>query len=470
MQRQDELFPKRFLRKPSQKSLGKGNNGYFPYFCVWKRKFSSADLAFLSKGRRLSHRRQYVEDVMELKKSSLGLRLTGLLLLGVLVFLGSRFFSSEKNAPKVGLMLAPVRIAKVLVQDVPLFHNGLGTVLASSDVLVKSRVTGQLIAIHFHEGQHVKKGDLLAEIDPRPFVAALNEAKGKLSSDEAQLKNAQRDLSRYASLVKGDFVERQKYDTQAALVSQLKGAVASDKAAVENARLQLEYSRITAPSSGRVGLRKVDVGNQITSSDSTGIVRITESSPCDVIFTLPETVVPTIIQALRTEKDPAKLPVQAWDREQKKRLALGSLLSLDNEINVETGTVRLKARFSNEDQILYPNQFVNARIRLSIQKNAVTVPAAAIQVGSKGRYVFVYEDDKGDTGKKEKAPREKQAREGSVHMRDVEVGLETASLVVVEKGLESSDIVVIDGIDRLKDGTKVRVAAVFATPRAEPLE
>ena len=424
-----------------------------------------------------------------------GLLLVFLLFLGFVVY--TVFFSSKQERRMGGVDLAPVRISEAAVQDVPYFLNGLGTVLASSDVLVKSRVAGQLVKIHFTEGQHVKEGDLLAEIDPRPFQATLNEAKGRLAADEAQLANARRDLARYASLVRGDYVERQKYDTQAALVQQLSGSVASERAAVENARLQLEYSRITAPSSGIVGLKKVDSGNQITANDATGIVRITEVSPCDVLFTLPETAVPRVLKAL-SAGGAGKLPVQAWDREQKMILGTGTLLSIDNEIDVSTGTVRLKARFANEDRALYPNQFVNARIRVDVLRNAVTVPSAAIQVGAKGRYVFVYTE--GDAKKTADEREEKgrrldtagsplkerpqgadrplnggkdggtAARTGTVSMRMVTVGVETANLVVVDEGLSAHEWVIVDGLDRLKEGVSVRVAATFATPKAEPLE
>lgn len=375
--------------------------------------------------------------------------------------------------------LAPVRTAKAYVQDVPYFLNGLGTVLPSSDILVKSRVTGQLIRLHFQEGQHVRAGQLLAEIDPRPFQAALNEAKGKLSADTAQLENAKRDLERYSSLIQGDYVERQKYDTQKALVLQYTGAVATDKAQVETARLQLEYSRITAPASGIVGLRKVDVGNQISTTDTTGIVRITEVSPCDVLFTLPETELPKIMRSVREFGKYSALPVEAWDREQREILAHGNLLSIDNEIDRETGTIRLKARFANKNRILYANQFVNARIRITVLKQAVTVPAAAIQVGPKGHYVYVFKEQKQagivpnqqvQTKTPHQAKTEAQSPIGNVELREVKVGLETPRLVQVKSGLLAEEEVVVDGLDRLKDGLKVRVAATVPTPLAEPIK
>ncbi|MBQ9536417.1 MAG: MdtA/MuxA family multidrug efflux RND transporter periplasmic adaptor subunit [Desulfovibrionaceae bacterium] len=394
-----------------------------------------------------------------------------LALFGLACVLLYHIFGTSKGPQNPGMrgggmreaLAAPVRIAKALVQDVPYFLNGLGTVLPSSDVLVKSRVNGQLVRLHFKEGQQVKSGQLLAEIDPRPFQAALNEARGKLASDQAQLQNAKRDLERYSSLIKGDYLERQKYDTQQALVAQYTGAVTADKAAVETARLQLEYSRITAPASGRVGLRKVDVGNQIVANDSNGIVRITEVSPCDVLFTLPETVIPKLIQAMR-KQGVKNIPVQAWDREQKNILAIGHLLSLDNEIDRETGTVRLKARFENTDKTLYANQFVNARIRVLILDNVITIPSAAVQVGPSGNYVYVFKPNQGE------AQAEKKGKStGTVELRTIDVALEMPRISVIKSGVSANDIVVVDGLDRLKDGLAVEIAGSVATPKAEPL-
>lgn len=394
----------------------------------------------------------------------------GLLVLA-LWLLSQIFAAQPQRREGAGQMRAPVRSAKALAQDVPHFLNGLGTVLASSDVLVKSRVSGQLMRLHFREGQHVMAGDLLAEIDPRPFRAALDEARGKLAADEAQLANAKRDLARYASLVRGDFVERQKYDTQKALVAQYEGACAADRAACENARLQLEYSRITAPASGIVGLRKVDCGNQISSSDSEGLVRICEVSPCDVLFTLPETAVPKIAQAFAQTRE-RQIPVQAWDREQKNLLATGHLLSLDNEIDKSTGTVRLKARFANADKKLYPNQFVNARLCVEVLKNAVTVPSSAVQIGTRGSYVYVLEEDPvGSADKKAvpaKGPVASQIATGKVNVRVVQVTLETARFAVIGQGLKAGETVIVDGIDRLRDGALVRVSGRVDTARAEP--
>lgn len=369
---------------------------------------------------------------------------------------------------------APVRVAVAVAQNVPHFLNGLGTVLPSSDVLVKSRVDGQLLRLHFQEGQRVAAGDLLAEIDPRPFQAALDEAEGHLARDKAQLENARRDLARYTRLSKGDFIAEQQYETQRALVRQYEGTVEADRAAVDSARLQLEYSRITAPVGGRLGLRAVDEGNQVKSSDSAGLVRITEVSPCDVLFTLPESQVGLVTQALRQrEADPAlpPLPVQAWDREQKHLLGVGELVSLDNQIDAATGTVRLKARFANADERLYPNQFVNVRLLVQTLRNAVTVPSAAVQLGSRGSYVYlVNRKDAGTPGRG--GPDMAGGAAANVTddvavLREVTPGIEVGPIRVIDKGVAAGDLVVVDGVDRLRDGIRVHVAATVTTPDAE---
>ena len=383
-----------------------------------------------------------------------------LLLLVLAALVCWRLFSGDGQARKgMNMEMPPVRVAPSLAQNVPHFLNGLGTVLPSSDVLVTSRVDGQLQRLHFQEGQRVKAGDLLAEIDPRPFKAALDQARGTLAKDQAQLDNARKDLARYATLAQGNYIATQQYETQRALVRQYEGTVEADKAAVDSAALQLSYSRITAPVSGRLGLRNVDEGNMIKASDTSGIVRITEVSPCDVVFTLPESQVPLVVQALRAHEDDVDrrpLPVQAWDREQKHQLDVGGLLSLDNQIDLSTGTVKLKARFPNTAGALYPNQFVNARLQVRVLQNAITVPASAVQLGSRGAYVYVAaKNDKG---------------QDAVTVRPITPGITSNTLTVVEKGLEPGELVVVDGLDRLRDGIAVKVAATTETPRAQIAE
>lgn len=372
---------------------------------------------------------------------------------------GWKLLGKGGGRPGMSMDTPPVRVATSLAQNVPHFLNGLGTVLPSGDVLVTSRVDGQLLRLHFAEGQRVKAGDLLAEIDPRPFQASLDQALGNLAKDKAQLENARSDLGRYAKLAQGNYIAAQQYETQRALVRQFEGVVRADQAAVDSARLQLEYSRVTAPISGRLGLRNVDEGNMIKASDANGLVRITEISPCDVIFTLPESQVPLVVQALRhSESLPGSPPllVQAWDREQKRLLAVGHLLSLDNQIDSATGTVRLKASFANKDGALYPNQFVNARLLVRVLPGAVTVPASAVQLGTRGAYVYVVRQ--GEKGQDE------------AQIRQVTPGVSSGGLTVIDKGLEPGKRVVVDGLDRLRDGTAVRVAATVETPRAESVD
>lgn len=370
------------------------------------------------------------------------------------VLITSRFLFSNHTQRRIMPMEAPpVRVAVALAQDVPYLLSGLGTVQPSSDVLVTSRVDGHLQCLHFKEGQRVKAGDLLAEIDPRPFEAELTQAQGTLTRDLALLDNARKDMARYATLSKNDFIARQEYDNQRALVRQYEGTVQADKAAVEAARLKLEYSRITAPSSGRLGLRTVDVGNMIKSSDTLGIVRITETRPCDVLFTLPDIYVPLVIQALRTSRDGAGPLVQAWDRKQQKLLDTGYLMSLDNRIDTATGTVRLKGRFLNADETLYPNQFVNARLLVRVLPKAITVPTAAVQTGVRASYLYVVVRTENN--------------QGTVVMREVKTGIATDALTVIEEGLKADELVVIDGIDRLRDGLTVTIATSVETPKAE---
>ena len=254
-------------------------------------------------------------------------------------------------------------------------------------------------------------------------------------------------MSRYEKLVSGGHIARQQYDNQRALVRQYEGTVQSDKAAVDSAALQLQYSRITAPADGVLGLRKVDEGNMVHASDSEGLVRITLLTPSYVVFTLPESRVPLVAQHWReARKSGGRLLVQAWDREQQALLAQGYLLSMDNQIDTATGTVKLKAEFANEDHTLFPNQFVNARLLVTVLPRAVTVPTAAVQLGSRGSYVYVVDKD-------------------TVRLREVTPGVRTDSLTVIDKGLAAGEVVVVDGVDRLRDGLRVRVTASMETPR-----
>jgi multidrug efflux system membrane fusion protein len=332
-----------------------------------------------------------------------------------------------------GGALAPVQAATAVNKAVPRYLTGLGTITAANTVTVRSRVDGQLMAIHFQEGQQVKAGDLLAEIDPSQFKVALAQAQGQLAKDKATLANARRDLARYQQLVKTNLVSRQELDTQQSLVSETQGTIKADEAAVASAQLQLDWSRITAPIDGRVGLKQVDIGNQISSGDTTGIVVITQTHPIDLVFTLPESDIATVVQAQKAGKG---LVVEAWDRTNKQKLSEGSLLSLDNQIDTTTGTIKLKARFNNQDDALFPNQFVNARMLVATEENAVVIPTAALQMGNEGNFVWVLNSD----------------NKVSKHL--VKTGIQDSQTVVIAAGLSAGDRVVTDGIDRLTEGPK----------------
>jgi multidrug efflux system membrane fusion protein len=333
-------------------------------------------------------------------------------------------------------MAVPVRIATATQQDIDIYLKSLGTVTAYNTVTVRSRVSGELVEVAFQEGQRVKAGDLLAQVDPRAFQVALDQARGTQMQNLAQLENARRDLQRYQALFKQDSIAKQQVDTQAALVRQYEGTVKSDQANVDNARLQLDYARITAPISGRLGLRQVDRGNLVSSSDTNGLVVITQTQPISVVFTLPETQLPEV----RTEIAAGKtLAVDAYDRADTRRIATGQLETLDNQIDVTTGTLKLKARFENADDALFPNQFVNVRLHVLTRKDVTAIPTAAIQQGSAGAFVFLVQAD--DT----------------VQVRQVKLGAINNGMVAVNEGLQPGDRVVVEGTDRLRAGAKVEV-------------
>ncbi|KLV66629.1 multidrug transporter subunit MdtA [Citrobacter murliniae] len=342
--------------------------------------------------------------------------------------------------------LAPVQAATATEQTVPRYLTGLGTITAANTATVRSRVDGQLIALHFQEGQQVKAGDLLAEIDPSQFKVALAQAQGQLAKDKATLANARHDLARYQQLVKTNLVSRQELDAQQALVNETQGTIKADEASVASAQLQLDWSRVTAPVDGRVGLKQVDVGNQISSSDTTGIVVITQTHPIDLIFTLPENDIATV---LRAQKTGALLKVEAWDRTNSQKLSEGVLLSLDNQIDVTTGTIKAKARFNNQDDALFPNQFVNARMLVDTEQNAVVIPTSALQMGNEGHFVWVLNT------------------ENKVSKHLVKPGIQDSQKVVITAGLSVGDRVVTDGIDRLTEGAKVEVVEAHTSSATE---
>ncbi len=330
----------------------------------------------------------------------------------------------------------PVKVVQATARNVPIYMRSLGTVTAYNTVTVRSRVAGELVELAFTEGQKVRAGDLLARIDPRAFQVQLDEALGNQKQNQALLANARRDLARYQALYKQDSIARQQLDTQAALVQQYEGTQQTDRAAVENARLQLDYARITAPIGGRLGLRKVDRGNLVGTSDTEGLVVITQTQPVSVAFTLPETQLPEVLKQVRGG---AHLQVEAYDRADTRRIATGQLETLDNQIDVATGTLRLKARFDNDDENLFPNQFVNVRLLVDTRRDAIAIPTAAAQQGSAGAFVFVVKSD--DT----------------VEVRQVELGPIYGEYVAVNKGLALGERVVTEGTDRLRAGAKVEV-------------
>ncbi|WP_260956316.1 MdtA/MuxA family multidrug efflux RND transporter periplasmic adaptor subunit [Pseudomonas citri] len=330
----------------------------------------------------------------------------------------------------------PVRVAPAVTGDFPLYFKALGTVTALNTINVRSRVGGELVKIAFEEGQMVKAGDLLAEIDPRPYQNALLQAEGTLLQNQAQLKNALVDLERYRGLYAEDSIAKQTLDTAAALVGQYQGTVKTNQAAVNDAKLNLEFTRIRAPISGRVGLRQLDIGNLVAANDTTALAVITQTQPISVVFTLPENHLDTVLARYRSG---AKLPVEAWDRGDVKLQASGVLQSLNNQIDVTTGTLKFKARYDNREQALFPNQFVNVRLLADTLKGVVLAPAAAIQFGTDGTFVYALDGDK------------------KVTIRKLKVGASDGTNTVVTEGLAAGDRVVLEGTDRLKEGSEVEV-------------
>lgn len=330
-----------------------------------------------------------------------------------------------------------VSVAKAEQRDLNIFQDALGTVTSRNSVIVKARIDGQLLNVYFREGQMIKAGELLAQIDPRSYEVQLAQANAQLSKDKALLENAQIDSERYKTLIGQDSISKQQVDTQASLVSQYRAALAVDQAQVDTAKLNLSYARITAPISGRVGLRQVDPGNMIHSSDTNGIVTITQLQPISVLFNIPEDNLPVVNQRMKAGE---VLPVDAFDRGQKIKLASGNLLTADNQIDATTGTIKLRAEFKNEDSTLFPNQFVNVKMLVNVQKSAVVIPVAGLQRGKNGDYVYLMQGD------------------NTVSMRPVKSGHADADVVSIESGLNVGDEIVIDGADKLRDGAKVKLA------------
>jgi len=334
----------------------------------------------------------------------------------------------------MGNFVVPVVVAAAQRGDLPVYFNGLGTVTAFNTVTVRSRVDGQIVNVAFKEGQFVHEGDLLVQIDPRPFQVQLEQAEGQLAKDQAQRKDAEVNLERYKLLFKEGVIPQQQLDTQAALVGQFDGAITSDQSQIDNAKLQLTYCRITAPISGRVGLRLIDPGNIVHATDVGGLVVITQLQPIAVLFSLPQDELPQVSAKLRAG---VQLSVDAFDRDDTQKIATGKLLTIDNQIDPTTGTYKLKSVFNNSDNALFPNQFVNVHLLVDTKHNLVIMPAAAIQRGPQGTYVYAVGSD------------------NTVKIRTVSIAQTTGNNVGLASGLNTGDVVVIDGQDKLQDGSKV---------------
>lgn len=340
----------------------------------------------------------------------------------------------------------PVTLATITKGDIDIIDRGLGTVTPIANITVRTQINGQLQEVAYQEGQIVHKGDFLAQIDPRPYQMALEQAEGALQRDQALLKEAQINLDRYRKLAAQDSISKQQLDTQESLVAQYQGAAVTDQGQIDASNLNITYCHIVAPITGRVGLRQVDAGNYAQTSDANGVVTLTQLDPISVVFTLPEDWLPAVMKRLA---EGAGLEVTAFDRAETTKLATGKLTAVDNQIDTSTGTVKLRAQFDNPDGVLFPNQFVNVHVRVDTKKDAVLAPQAAILRGAPGTFVYLTKDD------------------GMVAVRLVKTGVTQGDNVEITEGLTADDQVVIDGTDKLRDGAKYKLPESAPTSGSE---
>lgn len=343
--------------------------------------------------------------------------------------------SSAAARARLGNQATPVSVATAKVGNLPVYYTGLGTVIAFYTVTVHTRVDGQIMQVYFKEGQFVREGEALVEIDPRPYQVQLEQAQGQLAKDTAALHDATIDFNRDTTLSSEGIIPKQQLDTQTSAMEQAKGATVADQGAIDTAKLDLAYCHITAPISGRIGLRLVDPGNIVHAADTTGLIVITQLQPIAVIFTLPQDELPDVYKQLRAHD---RLPVDAYDRDDTTKIASGFLQTMDNQIDTTTGTYKLKAVFDNKDSALFPNQFVNIHLLVDTKRNMTIIPAAAVQRGPQGTYVYV-------------------ANGNAVNVREVKAGLTDGNSIAIDSGLQAGEQVVTDGLDKLTDGSKIEV-------------
>ncbi len=366
----------------------------------------------------------------------------------VLGFLAYRALGSRAaKGPDPSTRAIPIAVATARKGDMAVSLTGLGTVTALNTVTVKSRVDGQLVRIAFQEGQFVRQGELLAEIDPRPFQVQLMQAEGQMAKDQAAFKNAVMDLERFKSLAQQGILPRQQLDAQTSAVNQAEAVLKADQAQVESAKLNLTYSRITAPIAGKVGLRLVDLGNMVRAGDASGLAVIAPVQPINVVFTIPADSIQKVLARSRKGKP---LPVEAFDRDMKTRLASGSVQAIDNQVDPATGTIRVKALFPNDDTALFPNQFVNARLLVDTLEGVTIIPTAAIQQSPQGAFAYVIKAD------------------NTVEMRLLEIQATDGDFSSIRSGIAPGELVATDGLEKLRPGAKVVLPKAEGPKKAKP--